>query len=475
MKKHISKIVALAMSVLMVLTLGACGGKTDNESAVSGIIGEFDDEKGNGITSSGTQTSGSKGGTNSVSSGTVGETTITSEVDLSGKDPFANIPSRLRGTTVTFAHFGDEGSSEYQKVINAFTAKTGIKVKLIPYDQDTYVSTVAQQIVARSAPDVIICNEIFPHGLEIAQPIQKLLDLNDDFWDKNVTNMTTINGNTYYLNSLNGVWHNIDMCFYNEKLFKDNNITSPGDYYKRGQWTYENLRKCLEQVVKAGKVGGFVDPKMMAASIGAPLVSFDAKTGKFSQNLTKAVSAFQYCATNIENKLWDIALWHRNFENGTIGLYIQSAYGAKYNGWFSGIDKSIINAVPTPQSYQGKACKQSESIRAYGISRGSKNPEGAAYFLRWFLDYSNYKSAGANVFLNDKLENAYFETLNRASKEGISYYFNRAIYDYTTVTENDIKHIAEAPSAQASGKLASYTNEFDAGVKKLNEKIKSIT
>lgn len=475
MKKYTLRMMALILCLSMIFSLSACG-KSGDEGEVSGVLAGFEDETGDDLEadySSGESTNSGGGDSGNTISKVEGGNTITEQVDLSGKDPFANIPARLKNTTVTFAHFGDEGATEYQKVIKAFTKKTGIKVKLVSYDQNSYVSTVSKQIAAKSAPDVIICNEIFPDALEIAQPIQNLVDLNEEFWDDSVTKATTINGNTYFVNSLKGVWHNIDMCFYNKKLFSDNRITSPKDYYKRGDWTYENLRKCLEQVVKTGNTGGYVNPRYMAASMGNPMLNYEPSTGKFSQNVMKAVSAFEYCATNIQNKLWDPVLWYGNFQNGTIGLYIQSSYGCKYNGWFKDIDQSIIDAVPTPTSYNGQSCKQTESMRCYGVAKGAKNPEGAAYFLRYFLDYDYYKAAGADVFLNSNLEKAYFESIELMSKKGVNYYYDMAAY-YHSVNRQTIEQIANKAPSQVSGELNSHVNEYKTVVEDLNKKIATI-
>lgn len=472
MKKVLFRCLAVFMCLAMVFSLAACS--KDKGDIASGTLLDFEDETGEGLSGDNNDAASGTVSGEGTTSGATGGNTITEQIDISGKDPFAKVPARLRGTTVKFAQWGDEGASEYQKVAKAFTKKTGIKIEWVNYDENTYVSTIAQQIAAKSGPDIIICNEIFPHAFEIAQPLQNLVDLKDDFWDDSVTEVCTVNGNTYFVNSRNSVWKNLNFVFYNKKLFSDNRITSPKDYYKRGEWTYENLRKCLEQIAKTGNTGGYVDPEMMAAAMGNGLIQYDAKTQKFSQNITKAASAFQYCATNIEKKLWDPVLWFGNFSNGTIGLYMYSVWGTKYNGWFKEADPSIVAAVPLPTSYNGQHCYQTESLRAYGVAKGSKNPEGAGYFLRYYLDYEYYDDAGADVFLNDSLEDAYFEVVDIINKEGIKYYFDRGIFDYTTVTAADIKNVGLSATAQVSGTLASYENQFVAGVKKMNEKVAGI-
>ena len=40
------------------------------------------------------------------------------------------------------------------------------------------------------------------------------------------------------------------------------------------------------------------------------------------------------------------------------------------------MDDSAIGMVPMPTSYNGKECKPTGSIRAYGIAKGAKKPRG---------------------------------------------------------------------------------------------------
>ena len=471
MRKWFLKTVSLLCCLSMLTMLGACGNKDKKtESDNVGLI-DFDDERGDGIQSGNDSETSSDVSSNASSS--TGSTSESEPVNISGNDPFANIPKNLKGSTLTFAHFGDEGAAEYKKVIEAFTKKTRIKVKLVAYDQDAYVSTVSKQIAAKSGPDVVICNEIFPAGLEIAQPIQNYIDLNDSFWDPQVSEITTVGDNTYFVNSMKSVWYNIDMCFYNTQLFSKNGITSPADYYKNGKWTYENLRVCLEKVAATKNTGGYVDPMKMSASLGTPLVSFDTKKDVFTQNVGKAATAYQYCAANIQNGLWDPARWFAQFTSGTIGLYVQSAYGCKYNGWFKETNPAILGVVPTPTSYQGKACKQSATLRCYGIAKGAKNPQAAAYFLRYFLDYGYYKDAGANVFINNAMEKAYFDEMALAEKEGINYYFDTNAFSYTSAKYEDLKKVAELSPVQVAAKLSSYENQFTSAAAKMTEKLNS--
>ena len=483
MKKISLRMLALALSTVLIFSLGACGGTENSSSDIETgdqqgvLIGIGDEENVGGTDSQGSGQNGTDNGqAGNNNNNNTSAPTVSEPVELDDKDPFASIPSNLKNTTVTFAHFGDEGASEYQKVIKAFTKDTGIKVNLVSYNQEDYVSTVAKQIAAKAGPDVIICNEAFPSALEIAQPLQNIVDLDDDFWDDEITELSTVGGNTYFVNSLESVWENIDMVFYNKTLFSNNGLTTPTDYYESGKWTYENLKKCLEQITKLGYIGGYMDADKLSASMGVPLISYDPKTNKFTNNITKMSAAYQFAAQIQKEGLWSTTAWWGTFSNGTIGIYTSGLYGAKYNGFFKDMDNNSIAAVPMPTSFQGKELKPTSGMRAYGIAKGAKNPMGAVYFLRYFLDYSYYKPAGANVFKNSSLEKVYFDEIIPLIKEkGRNFDLS---YDPMCLADNSniglfMTDVRTADPSQVPSVLASKSNIVQNGVDKANEKLAS--
>ena len=156
MKKLLFQILSFTLCFCMIFTLSACGEKQEN---TGDALLDFGDETGEGLTKDESTVdegniSETQSGTENVSSNSTGESDASN--NTSDNDPFANIPSRLRGTTVTFACWGDEGNSAYKPMLDAFTKKTGIKVKIENVEQSSYMSTVQQKIVAGKGPDIIM-------------------------------------------------------------------------------------------------------------------------------------------------------------------------------------------------------------------------------------------------------------------------------------------------------------------------------
>lgn len=463
MKKY-TRILSLMLCAIMVLCLCACGGNT-----TSGTMVGFEDES---TDYTGAQSQGGQGG-NGGTTVSNGGTTVESKVTMTGSDPFANIPKRLKGTTVTFAHFGDEGASEYRKVGVAFEKKTGIKVKWASFNEGEYVAQIAKQINGGAAPDIIICQSTFPAFLEIAQPLQNIVDLNDDFWDDNIVKLGTVGNNSYIVNSLEGVWNSVNMVFYNKKIFSSGGLKTPSDYYKEGKWSYENLKKCLKDVVGTKNIGGYVDAGILNVGLGNSPIQYDYNKKAFYSNIDKTAEAIQYVAQIYKEGLWSANAWAGTFSSGTIGVFVSSAYGTKYNGRFKDADDNMLGAAPLPTSYKGQTVKTSANVRGYGIAKGSKNPEAAAYFLRYYLDYEYYKGAGADVFKNKNLEKVYFDdVIAQLKKTGVNYDFANLFNIYAGKTYKDMFGTLErSEPAQIPGDVAAQKNIAENVVKKANEKL----
>lgn len=467
------KILSLVLCVAIVLSLCACGGSKPSSSEVEGgeLLG-FEDEV--NITVSGTNSTsgGAQGGEgNGADTGNK----VESKIELSGSDPFANVPKRLKGTTVVFAQWGDEGAAEYQKVAKAFEKKTGIRIQWKNLNEGEYVAQVAKLIAGKASPDIVVVNGTMPHIFEVLQPLNNIVDLKDSFWDQEIVKMGTIGKNSYFVNSLESVWENNYMVFYNKEIFAKNGITSPTEYYNQNKWTYENFKKCLQEVVKTGNIGGYFNPELMNGSLGASTVIYDPNTNKYSANYSKSEVGYKFVAECFKEGLWSSTAWWGTFAAGNIGLYSSTVYGAKYNGFFKEANDSILAAVPLPTSYQGKAAKPSGSVRGYGICKGAKNPEGAAYFLRYYLDYKGYYAdAGAKVFKNKSLEKVAMEDVVKEIKaKGRNFTFDGAYYNSGTYEKDVLAGLEKADPTQVASLIQGKKNVIDGVITKANEKMAS--
>jgi len=416
------KVLALALVVCMAATVFVgCGSSEPASSAPTADGGDAFADGGDITFTDGIENSTVSTGNPNASKGDDGTISATINSNASSIDGlmvtdnekiFKNIPKELKGKTITFADWGEASAEEYQKVVKKFEQDTGIKVRMLRLDEGTFISKVAQQIAAGSSPDIAASNSTYPQALEVVQPLPSYFDINDGFWDPRVSEATKVGKTYYFVNSYNSPFTGGYVVYYNKKIYNNNGLYSPQDYLDDGDWSYENLFKCMEDAKKLGYKGGILESMTLAEQMGVSLINYDQNTGTFTGNATnpKLVKAIQYMARAVDQKLaggYSI----QNFASGQIGICMAGTYGLKYNGYFKDLAPSDIGVVPLPTSYDGqKLTYMPLGYRGYGICKGAKNGHAAYYFLRYFLDLNKYEPAGAEIFANKVLEKYFRQT-----------------------------------------------------------------
>ena len=301
MKKFTFKAICIMLALFMVIGCAGCG--QEKETTVSSeetdIYGDLtveydnnldtskdsnDATDGNNASDSKNESSNDKTSSQSNTDKDSATQNNTANGQSSSGDIFKNIPSKLKGSTVKVAHWGDEGGDKYQALAKAFTKATNINVKWQLFNQLSYESDILKQIASGNGPDVVILNDKVPQTYEVAQPLPSIFNVNDGFWNPAVSEYTKFNGKYYFVNSYNSPFTIGSLVVYNKKIFSQNGIKSPLDYYNEGNgvWSYEDLKKCMQDATAKGFYGGIIDPVTIAAQMGASMFNYDAKTGKVS-------------------------------------------------------------------------------------------------------------------------------------------------------------------------------------------------
>ena len=488
----ILKLLALALVACMAVALFAgCGGSETTSSQVSepgeqdvfdagGDI-TFEGEIENSTVSTGNQNqTASKGDDNTISA------EINSDAEDQGgglyvtdnEEIFKKIPVALKGKTVIFADWGEANAAEYQKVVKKFTADTGINVKMLVLSEGDFISKVSSQIAAGSPPDIAASNSTYPQALEVVQPLPKYFDISDGFWDPRVSEATKVGSKYYFVNTYNSPFTGGYVVYYNKKVYNNNGLTSPQDYLDKGQWTYENLFKCMQDAVKLG-YNNMIESMTLAEQMGVSLINYDQKTGTFTgkSNDPKLVKALQYMTKAVDEGLTGGSF--STFANGRSGICMLGTYGLKYNGYFKELAPSDIGVVPLPTSYDGqKLTYMPLGYRGYGICKGAKNGEAAYYFLRYFLDLNKYEPAGAEIFANKVLEKYFRQTQLPLFQKSPLYfeYFQGALAlinkGWGTGDWTAVRH---SSSSQVAVELEKMQNVVDSAAAAATAKVKEFT
>lgn len=472
-KKLVSLILVLAMVVCF--TAG-CGNNEEEYYSYYEIIGEDDTESG--------ETDDTQTNDNGTASNDQKENDTTSngntDKDNNQSSVTNDVPKNLKGTTVKMLFWRPLMDAE-KKVIEQFEKETGIKVDTKnTTNSGTYGEFISASLAAKEGYDIAMFNNIdFPgRPVKYMQPLNDIkgFDFTDSAWDKSVMDTQKIDGK-YYGVSINGSLNSEYICmFFNETMFKNRGVKTPRQYWEDGNWNWDTFLDCAKAMTyedNGVQIYGYANRgtsyiTYWTQAAGTDFIKYDGN--KFTANLsdTKLIDTLKYYNDlSYKYKVKDAENTYGvpDFRTGNAAMFSCITYpmrkdsDTKFNQMTDKID-----AVPFPMPKGQKEVALIDST-LFGILKGAKNPEGAALFLRYFLDPANYDMS--SYFINKNLEST-FNALSKMEKrvsisEGVVNY--AALVDFANVCHN----IALTSADQTSAKLQSYKQNFDVAVQKANK------
>lgn len=314
---------------------------------------------------------------------------------------FGNVPNELKGTTVKFATWIDHKSLDYAHVFSDFEKTTGIKVQIVAIPQTEYIVKLTGMKASGTAPDVIVDNFEFPRTLPLLQPLtvdKTGINIKDSVWDQEVAKIYTINGKCYAIAGSNSNWEMASpLTYYNIPLLAKYGIKTPADYVKENNWTLDTLKKCAQDCKDAGIFTPCeIDVAVFSNVYGDGPYHYDATSNKYTNTMgtDKFRSMWNMLSDIREKGLAKLSnTWASSLTSGETGFVISGAYGLrKQPGWFYQMDSNDIGYAYLPKEKKTDAAYPTSTFaRGYGIADGSKNPKGAGYFLRYFLNDDWYE------------------------------------------------------------------------------------
>ena len=396
----------------------------------------------------------------------------------SSKDSFEEKAKKYRGSKVVLATWRDPNVDEDGPVIKAFEKKYGIDVEIDTIGQGGYVNTVVSRIASGDSPDIFFCTATFFSGLQCLQPIDAAeLDLTDPIWDKFMLEKTKVNGKSYLINTVGNIWNEIACVFYNKKIFRDNNITTPEEYYNAGKWTFETFEKALRDVKAASKdyTGAYIDYNALLGSTNSAYWNWE--NGKVSNGVNQRFAdVIRYAATWKKDGLIrgvGNQSYTSDFKNGKCGMALCEAWGLKRTGYWRNMNFEDIGFTYVP-AFDSKSKASTTGIyRGWGICKGAKNPAAAGVFLRYYLDVNNYDTGSA--FITPEAESFFFKLTSSSNMSNKNYYLVGGSDGLATATSHaKIAQIANGDPGQVKSSLDALKNTINSDVKDLNNYIAKI-
>ena len=342
----------------------------------------------------------------------------------------------------------DLRSSE-KLLIEQYQKLTGVKVTPIVVPKVDYPKTLATMRLNKNAPDIVMLDSsCFPSIVTSAlQPIPKYtFRIGSNCWNEELMDNYKINGlyfgvaepKSWACEELNYV------TYYSPEVVKkySSGNKTPYELYKEGNWNWETQAEIIRNAKSDGKIGLSVQsPDIFMHSAGQDFVSYTSKQSQYTnliENITSdslIVGAWTQ-AVNLKRDgcLTDLDI--EGFEQGNVVLMSAVASGLNNeSGWFESNFGKTLEAVPVAGPKGSTAYTPSNPI-VWGVAKGAKNLEGAAFFLRYFLDNDFFDFS--STFHNNQFKAIYNILTQKDAKKSVMYGWGA--YDYIKPQYEDLNN-----------------------------------
>ncbi len=498
--KRFLSIIALLMAVTLLFSAcnnGSSKDKKDDKANASDVADgdnadgdntdgdNADGEDADGDSTASGKTTSKKGSKNSKSSKKSG-TSASSGKTTWDKDIYGSMPDSVKKKEVHILMWRNFTKTE-KALVDAYQKKTGVKVRLTMTTEHDYATKLVSLISAKDSPDVVMLSSTTFPGVAVKS--LKTLDakkfrLDDACWSKTHMDPYRINGK-YMSVAIAGSWSCEDLnyvTYYNTKVLKDAGITvMPYTLYKQGKWDWAKQKEYATKIASRGKAAGLglqtYDLFMLSA--GADFCSYDGK--QFTNNISSLngnstlIKAWT-TLTDMRQAGLTAKFDFQGLPKGTAGMMSAISYGLYKDGdWFKASDvndkSGLVEAVPmagpsASTSYTPLAPK------TWGVAKGSDNVEGAAYFLRYWLDPSNCNMA--STFYTKQFKEVFDKVTAKGSKRKVV--VSSGAIDYVRSWKYDTicTEIYNSSTQNVLSKVNSVKNDIDLSIKQANKGLSRI-
>jgi len=160
------------------------------------------------------------------------------------------------GTHLYLTVWGDDARKvEMEKVFQKFTEDTGVTVEVVIVPVAEIHTKLAMQIASKTPPELTWLPERnIPQFMDndLFEDISALYndpDYNIEDFNQSLLQALTKDGKLYGIPFSTGV----RVFYYNKDLFKQKSLPTPGDLYKEGKWTWDEMIKLAQQVTDRSK------------------------------------------------------------------------------------------------------------------------------------------------------------------------------------------------------------------------------
>ena len=276
-----------------------------------------------------------------------------------------------------------------------FKKEFGVTFKGSFSSHDTYWDVLTTLKASGNSPDLVMLPnyKFFPLAIveDLIQPLDGLIDFGNPIWNdtKLIRSKCQWDGKIYipFMSESINIW-----MFYNKKMFKDNGVKTPRQYYLENNWTWDVMKTLANQFVHKGSDGkvdtwgvGFQTNDLVATT-GIELVETDATNGyKFNlrdPKIAKMMNLLYELGEGGSGALAD-GNGMNYFKQGKLAMMATNVWAANVDfntlRLAGNLDWVVMPKMDKSSSYY----HESSFDPGWGIVTGAKNPQAAALFLEY--------------------------------------------------------------------------------------------
>ena len=369
-----------------------------------------------------------------------------------------------------------------QQLVDQYEKLTGNKVKVTITTEREYSTKLVSMVSGGNAPDVVMFQSNNFPGLvtKSLQPLNtKYFQLDSDCWNKNYMDAYRING-VYFGVAMPSSWSCEDctyVTYYSPQILKNCGVKeTPYQLYQKNQWNWDTQSDIIRKVKNKGFTGlslqGF---DMFMLSAGVDFAKYDGSKYTNQLGSVKGNSLLTSAWMEVTELKQDdcVSGWDlNNVQQGKVGLFTSIAYGLCADGTFySSSFAKNLEAVPVAGPKGGTAYTPVRP-KVWGVPKNAKNPAGAAYFLRYYLDIDAFDFDSS--FYNKQFKEVFeIVTSSNAKKivmhgSGVTNYVDDGVYDKICST------LAGTNSQNITVKINSMKGSVQTAIQRANKDLARI-
>lgn len=319
-----------------------------------------------------------------------GKTNVSNKVTTTTAKPMEYVATKqdkmfesARGSTMLM-YYGGTLTDDDKKVAAEFKKQYGITIKYEVMGWAEFNAKIAQRVAAGNPCDTGTMTDAsalnFMYG-NIAQPLNKYMDLNDAYWDKNSLKEFSIGSKIYGVPTY-GV--STFFIYYNKTLFQEQGIPDPYKLYQQGKWTFSKFREIAKKATLyekdkvTVKCYGFATwyRELFVLANGGNIIAPDGK-GRYTSTVTtpNALAGLNLLKDLCKDGSCDPSMGgYTEFKSRKVAMLAERPWNAigQFNNYKTMKDE--IGVVPVPKGPNANKVYAPSNMTAHFVPVKARNP-----------------------------------------------------------------------------------------------------